>query len=354
MFYRFYPFTSFLSRKVLGSNTNDVSERVAETIAPSEHARVAGVDITPFDRELIRDTDRSTKLDIETERLDSRDVEHLATVRRVLKNVFATPNGIFGFSDEMYRSRRPSPMDFEFGQCPVFDKGFHAVPAIARHYFGHWLLDALPATYLRRDDEVLFLPFDAAWSHAPDYLDRLGLRPARARSAFFRELAVVSDVGMNADRRRRLTGVRSKLRASVGRGGTRRVFLRRGMTGTARAIANEQAVSDFLAANGFTEVLVSDPLDRILGALRDAEVCVSMEGSHMAHATIGLPRGALLLALVPADRFITLFADYCTALDNRMAIVTLERRGSAYDVDLGRLAAALDRNGIAMDAPRIH
>ncbi len=351
MFERFYPWTSFAIDRLAGRRSRDQLAISREILHPAGTGTIRGVDISETERRRITGTDAGTRLDVELARLDDRTVEHMATVRHEFRNVVAGPAGIYTMSHAVFPTGRPPVAELLRARIPTFEAGFHSVPTIGLRYFGHWLTDGLATSYLRREHEELFLPFPEEWTHARDYVALLGLTPVRARYAFFRRLSTCIDIGMNANRHARLRRLSSDVRDTVRSGGPRRVFLSRGRTGVARALENERQIAQMLKLNGFVEISVSAPLAQIQEALHDAEVCVSMEGSHVAHAVVGAPKDALLLLINPADRFITLFADYVLAQDIRLAYVVCERRGAAYHLDPADLTDALMRNGIDLPSP---
>lgn len=346
MFERFYPWTSYAIGKLAGPRSRDRIAISREVVHPAETGELPGIDISERERRRITGTGDGTRLEVELARLDARPTEHMATIRHEFRNVIAGPAGIYSLSHAIFPSGRPPATDLLRARIPTIDAGFHSVPPIGLRYFGHWLVDGLTTSYLRREHEDLFLPYPHEWNHARDYVALLGLSPVPARYAFFRSLSVCTDIGMNADRRARMRRLSRDIRGKIHSGGARRVFLSRGRSGVARELANERQIADLLKGNGFVEISVSAPLAEIHEALHDAEVCVSMEGSHVAHAVVGAPKDALMVLINPADRFITLYAIYTPALNIRLAYVVCERQANKYVLDPADLTAALSRNGI--------
>lgn len=203
--------------------------------------------------------------------------------------------------------------------------------------------DALPAAALRRPDETLVLPYPGNWTHAADYVGRLGLPASSEPLAFFDELAFCDDRGLNAHRRQRMQSIHAQLQASLQPSGHAGIFLRRGGTGAQRLLANEDELAETLAARGFAIRRTTDPLEEILAAAAGTGVFVTMEGSNWVHGHLGARRGALILTINPADRFNNIAAVMVPALDQRLASIVASRQGDGYHVDVARLLSLMDR-----------
>ena len=86
-----------------------------------------------------------------------------------------------------------------------------------------------------------------------------------------------------------------------------------------------------------------DLLERILGASADAQVVVSLEGSHSIHGLFAARRGALIVMINPADQFNNLLADLLPGFGQRLGSIVASREGAGYRVDVPRLLKLIDR-----------
>jgi capsular polysaccharide biosynthesis protein len=139
--------------------------------------------------------------------------------------------------------------------------------------------------------------------------------------------------------------MRDRIQARFGGNGSGNcVYLRRGSTGAARAVANEAALLEhFLRRNWQVLDVATASVDDIQLAVCRADVVVGMEGSHLNHAQISLRRGASMVILVPQDRFNTSHIGRCRAHDVSPGMVVLT--GSAktgYHVDIEEVLRTID------------
>jgi len=298
----------------------------------------------------------------ERHRAEITQVVHDAVVRYVLEDALVHPGGI----EVPGAARLFAPADAAALRAPIarLPCAAYAATGATQRYFGHWLRDGCTTALLARDGEALLLDMRSDWPDVPAYLGALGLAPAPG--ALFRvgRLAVFDDHGQGALKRARYAELRRRVaeawpgsgtdpaaRTGTGRETTRdaaRVFFRRGASGQPRGIANEEALVAFLKGRGFEVVdLAGARADALVRRFRAADLVLSVDGSHVNHAYLGLRPGAALLTLIPADRF-TMVHRFCAhAFGLRYGYAVMARAGAGWAVDLDRLAALLDRVGLA-------
>ena len=126
-----------------------------------------------------------------------------------------------------------------------------------------------------------------AYPHLPQYQTYFTQNWAPTTRAFIDHLIIFQDFSHNRLKQDRYKELRRRIRAQVPRDGrTTYVYLRRGRTGALRTIQNEREIIDELIKCGFVIVDVgSDDLGHIVGTLSNAELVISLEGSHVAHCT---------------------------------------------------------------------
>lgn len=336
-FARFYPLTARLGRSRSWASELQRQAIDIEEIWPAETAGLPPVTMLEGDWDRITAVQEETSWEAERLRIAGGMHEHQATMRYTLRNVLATPWGFYTVSQAFYRSGK-----VDLGQLlgkPVahHEKGYFGTPVIGMKYFGHWLRDGLPCSLLRRPEEALYFPADPSWHHAQQYCALLEIDRLSAPLVFFDEMSVCTDFGQNQHRHARMRQIQETLHAKLPKGAAQGVFIKRGKTGAARVLLNEDEVATALAARGFNICSASDDLQTILAACAHVETVVTVEGSHWAHAFFAARRGAAHVTLNPSDRFNNLFAAYVPALGQRLATLVIVRQGAGYVVDIARL-----------------
>lgn len=280
----------------------------------------------------------------EWRQVDGTDVRHASTRIHTFKDVLATPFGFFTGMDAFARYGPIRYRDLARARIERRETGFYSTPPVALRYFGHWAIDALAASYLRRPDESLFLPFDPSWDHARQYVERMGIDRIDADYVHFDRLSYSRDIGMNADRAARISRLRADVRRVAGDAGVPGVFIRRGTSGVARVLKNEDTLARALSERGFAIVNTSDELGEIWRKAAGAPITVSMEGSHWTHLYLCAREDAFHILLNPTDRFNNVFAIYVDRTPGQIAGTLAHRDGEGYTVDIDRVLRLVDRS----------
>ncbi|WP_299841314.1 glycosyltransferase 61 family protein [uncultured Jannaschia sp.] len=343
LMYRFRPVASQIAKRT-GFGTPELAEAAVEVIEehPSNTAFSKPVLMLDEDRAKVERAQAATSLATQWAIIDGREVTHQATVRYVFKNVLATP---FGFFTKHEGFARFGPVRYaEVMSTPIERRpaGFFAASPIVQQYFGHWVRDGMIGAYLRRPHEDLYFPSDPAWTHAKEYVDLLAIDRLQARYVIFDEMSYCRDVGQNAGRAARLERLQAKVQGLFGDAGVPGAFIRRGRTGVARLLLNEDEVVDALSARGFAIVSSTDPLEHILRAVSGTPVTVAMEGSHWNHLFLAARRDALHVTINPADRFNNIFADFIDHTPGQLATTVAVCEGDGYRVDVANLLRLID------------
>lgn len=339
---RLYPFyNGLLSRLRPPGGLADLAETVEE-VCPAETSYVPPIIMLEGDWDNITAFQLETTERAERLRIFGGERQHAATMRYTFRDVLATPHGCFTAGKSIYRHGALPHRDILTGPIAQFDRGFYALSPILTKYFGHWVHDGLSTTLLARDDERLYFDAPPNWPHAQGYLDRLGLGQIPYRLAHFDRLTVSEDVGQNSNRAARRRQIQARMQEILPPRSAPGVFIRRGATGAARILLNEDEIANLLAARGFNICSAQDDLDTILAACAGVDLVVNMDGSHWAHATFAAALGALHVTLSPADRFNGLNAEYVTALNQRFATLVVPQSGAGYLADADRLLRLID------------
>ncbi len=199
---------------------------------------------------------------------------------------------------------------------------------IGLKYFGHWIKDDCTLRLLceelgnpplcvkipdHRDSAKYANYFMQDWSKSID-------------SALIDDLVILQDFGQNSLKKRRYEALRSRIAETFGNQQARSlVYLRRGATGAARLVHNEQEILETLERRGFLILdIASASLEDILRQLSQARLVISMEGSNCAHCVAALPSGSGLMLLEPANRFTANQRGWTDSLSIRLGFVVGE------------------------------
>jgi hypothetical protein len=217
-------------------------------------------------------------------------------------------------------------------------------------YFGDWIMVDMPIELLAQQRGLKALSLShQTFGHEPAYREAFLLpRPPRPESVVrAKSLWIVqdNDRGMTDDRLARYQLMRNRVR-NQGAKSPSHLFIDRGEWGNQRGLRNREAVLSSLSGRGFQAVYPEKmTVAELSQALSSAKVCVGIEGSAMCHASMMLPAGAAMLAVVPEDRFLTYLKWFTDAFGMRYGYVVGQRpEPGAPDisVDISRLNAALD------------
>lgn len=339
---RVYPLTAAIATRIQRHRQAGFPG-IAEEVAPAVQSYHPPVFFDEADWDIVTALEPSTNIQLERDRIGGRMCLHSATVRYRMDNVLATPQGVFTFQRSFGRCGKLALADLATRRIPEFEAGFSAANSVTLRYFGHFLNDGLPAALLRQPGEELVLPFDPAWQHAHDYLRLLDLHPCPELYGFYRKLWICDDRGVNAHRQARTRAISRQIQAGRAPSPHAGVFLRRGASGVARVLGNEDELADRLAGLGFAICDIDMPLERMLDLMAEVGTVVTMEGSQWVHAHFGAAADALIVTINPADRFNNIAADMVPALGQRLATIVAPRDGGGYRVDIDRLLALIDR-----------
>ena len=335
---KYYPLFSKLSGKLFGAQSLAQSASRVEEIAPGEIPPLPPVAMDESQREKVTRAEARTSLAAEWQKIEGRpENRNGPSTRYEFDNVLATPDGFFS---PRYSHNKWGKLDFSAllkGEIAEVEQGFHGLRSIGARYFGHWVMDCLPTTKLRRPEESLFFPTPENWPHALAYEKVFGLEPLAHDYVFFRKMAFCDDIGKNSHLGARLQALRGEVHAYCGATGGKKVYLRRGATGVARTITNEDELTEALAAQGYEIVDAQADLDTILAACTRASIVISMEGSHFANCMLPADADTRFVIINPADRFCNVWSDYLGVMGGHMGTVIAAKDGDGYFVDIAHL-----------------
>lgn len=345
MWERLKPFTNGLARKLhRGRSLQDASLEVV-VVQPEE------VEHHDLPLHLPGQLGKATKgwsgpetLDLELAIATATRVTHVPTIRHTLADCLVHPAGV-DFPGGSYRIQPLRAASLIAGRVRRVPSAVYCMSAVSHEYFGHWLQDACSTALLKRDEDALLLAERPNWPHAGQYLQAFGFRPEPFDLLHVERLTLYQDHGQGSSKRQRYAELRRRLEVAypelVPSGP--RVYFRRGTTGVARFVANEEAVIASLSARGFEVFdLAGASVREVQTRFRHAECIVSMDGSHLNHLYFAMQPGGKLMTFVPADRFTMVHIGYCVAAEFRYGFMVVDPTPAGYEVSLPDLHATLD------------
>ena len=211
-------------------------------------------------------------------------------------------------------------------------------------YFGHWLLDDCTKYLLAEASGTPLCLRGPAYSHLQQYQTYFGQDWMSIDRAYIEHLVIFQDFSQNTFKRKRYDILRARLQTHFPqRFPSTFVYLKRGNTGVARKIENENEIIDALTKRGFVIADVgSDSLDQIISTLSSAKIVVSLEGSHNDHCAVACPENSGLLILQPADRFAAFQRAWSECIGMRYGFVVGDARTAGYYFSTSEILQTVD------------
>ena len=196
---------------------------------------------------------------------------------------------------------------------------------IGHRYFGHWLLDDCVQYLLAETNGTplcLRRPHDRI-GHQKQYATYFAQDWSPIDRARIDHLVVYQDFAQNTLKRTRYRILRERIRGRFRcANGRSLVYLKRGESGVRRVIQNEEEIINVLQRHGFEVASVeSDSLVGLQRVLVNAQLVISIEGSHAAHCAYSVPENSGLIVLQPPDRFTAWHRDWSEAVGVRFGFV---------------------------------
>jgi hypothetical protein len=299
----------------------------------------------PGEFERICAADEHSTLETQRERIMARALPTRATLMYRLRDVAIHDGTVLTARNVMVlrkQKRRPyiDTVDVEA------DTALLASDSTIEEYFGHWIRDGLCMEQLAHDEGITpILPRRPSWLHEPGYRKLLPWPdPAMASTAWLKSLWIVDDRGFTAHRAARVERLRSHIRRTASEIGPSVVFVRRGTSGKARTLVNEQAVIELLAARGVA-ILAPEECQphEIVEALANAKLAIGVEGSTINHANLAMPANSAVLVIQPPRRFNAFGRPVTDMCGQRYGYIVGDPAGDhSFSVDLGRLRRTID------------
>lgn len=215
-------------------------------------------------------------------------------------------------------------------------------------FFGPFLRDSLPQELLPGDEAKKIVIQAKTYGHGAGYRDLFDLpAPPLVQRARIGRLTFYEDFGQNENKRARYRVLYDRLRANLDKqdhGPPVGVYLKRGATGEARILTNEDALETYLAGLGF-DIVEPARLDakQIARRTLDAPIVISVEGSHISHVSYSMSETGSLLVLQPPDRFAMAYKEFADRVGIRFGFVVGTQSEGGFTVDVDELQRLMDR-----------
>jgi len=245
-------------------------------------------------------------------------------------------------ADGAWRHLRPRSRHFPVARS-IEERGLGALYESwpGNRWFGNWLIDDC-LTYRLAEGAGRPITTQMPIGHMRSYERALGMTPERVQAAWFDDLVMFEDRAHNEGRRERADDLRHRL---VGEGVPEHpgVYLLRGTSGARRTMTNEHVVVERLTRRGF-RILdpIASSLDEIVHACAGARIVAGIEGSHLCHGLMTMPRGAGLFVIQPPDRAVTVLKLTTDRQGQDFGFVVGKGTNEAFSADIDEIERTLD------------
>lgn len=212
-------------------------------------------------------------------------------------------------------------------------------------WFANWLVDDCVTYPLAFEEAVPVTTCKPSSGSMAEYEHHFGMEPRRLDSVRFRELVIFDDESHNLGWKQRYDGLRAKLRSHFPARATHPgVFVLRGSMGEPRVLDNELELAHHLRdTRGFTIVAPEqEPLSAVASKCAGAEVVVGIEGSQLFNGILLLPDTGSVLAIQPADRFVSMIKNLMDREEKTFGLVVASKTETGYHCDRDELDRTLD------------
>lgn len=268
---------------------------------------------------------------------------HGATRGFLLKDVWLIDGALYKDNARSWLAPRSSWWPRVRVECEV-DRGAMFCTAMGNKYFGQWLMDDCVTYPMACVEGIPVTTAQAVNIHTSGYEVRLGMKPNRLHSAFFRELIIFEDVGQNRHKHGRFCAMGQQLLAHVKSSSHPGVFIVRGGMGEQRLLHNEMELAEHLRDRWGFRILEPEKVDvpTIVATCAGARTVVGVEGSALIHGILVLPPGGSVMTLQPPNRFVSVYKHLTDRDHQHFGFVVGQREGTGFRIDPVEVERTLD------------
>ena len=330
-----------IKRLFLGPGALQSTAREVEVLCPEERGEF--IPSTYLDGQLDKVTGaaRGTDLAAQLSPLTNRNIVHAPTIAYHIDNAVLLNGSIY--SGNMRHFLYPKPSQSAAAVPTHMKKAALASTMLGVKYFGHWLKDDCTQYLLAEEHGALSVPPLYAPAHQSLYETYFSQKWTPISQARIDHLIVYQDFSQNSLKRRRYQLLTSRIRSHLVPKSPALVYLKRGTTGVARLVANEDEIIEALVKKSFVVVdIASDSLETIITSLIDAKIVVTMEGSHFWHCWFSPENRSGVITLQPPDRFTSIAKGWLDAVSARFGLVVGDKREGASWFSISDILKTVD------------
>jgi hypothetical protein len=268
--------------------------------------------------------------------------QYRPTIEYIINNAFAAGNRIYCNGERKLFSLATE--SFEFSEFESVDEAALSSSFIGAHFFGDWLLHDCATMLLceERFDFRFFMNMPV-WPDRAVYERGFDFRFDGRSTLFCRKLVLFDDIYQNRAKIARLRALRTRIRNHYdGRPeGSGLFYIVRRASARDRTITNQDAVIAALEPLGFQTIRTEDDPD-VARRLLDAQLIVSVEGSHLGHALYALRDGGGIVVIQPPERFDTAHFDWARQMDVAYGFTVGIANENGFAVDIDELLRIID------------
>lgn len=338
-----HSITHRIRRRLLGAPSLEAAANEVRVVCPAEQGERGAALYLPGQLDRVRGVPPESAFEREFSRIAPGPVVHQACLAFRFAEAFFVDGAVFANGT---RTRQAVQCESLLPQLVPHREAYAALPSsfAGSRFFGHYVADNLCTGLLAQEfGPVFWANSEVMGPHASRYLDLLRLPSRSLERARVGEAWLFQDVAMNSHRRGRLHAMRDRVRSGPADHGGHGVFFRRRGGGAPRNLANEEAIEERLAAEGFEIVDVTrESLDTILRRCRNAAVVAGVEGSALVHGLLAMAEGGALVCIDPPYRFANIFKDHSDALGLTYAFAVAEGSASSFELDADELLRTIE------------
>jgi glycosyl transferase family 61 len=322
------PHIRNIKRLFLGPGALQSTAREIEVLCPEERGEF--IPATYLDGQLDKVTAaaRGTDLMAQLSPLKNRNIVHAPTIAYHIDDAVLLNGSVY--SGSMRHFLYPKLANSAAAAPSHLKTAALASTMLGVEYFGHWLKDDCTQYLLAEEHGALSVPPLHTAPHRSQYGRYFSQKWSSVSHARIDHLIIYQDFSQNSHKRRRYQLLTSRLRSHLIPKSPALVYLKRGITGVARRVANEGEIIEALLTKGFVVVdIASDSLETIVTSLMDAKIVVTMEGSHFWHCWFSPESRSGVITLQPPDRFTSIAKGWLDAVSARFGFVVGNKQDGA-------------------------
>jgi hypothetical protein len=282
--------------------------------------------------------------------MGGQEIQHAPMRALLLRDVWMIDGCIYkkNYRFDMYarqrteRSKRLFPttsVNMEIDEASIYSS------FDGHEFFGLWLTDDCTTYPLAQAEGLPVTGTVPTSPHSLAYEALLGMSPVRTDAAYLKQAVFFDDNWTNNNsKRERFAAIKHKLQAAFPGASHPGVFILRRGSGKTRIMENELAMAEHLQkTRGFRIVdVTTHSVAEILSACVGAQVLAGIEGSHLMHGLMVMPRGSSLLTMQPPDRFCSVLKLTSDLDDMNYSFVVGSPSAKGFTVSAAEVERTLD------------